>query len=95
MIAVIISVGGFRVTDLHGLFGMHALPEAMQYFVTLLFVTAVINAYNLIDGGWTSPAGSRCTSAVFAVLFYFAHDAFFARSSVIHRIPDRISAIQF
>lgn len=85
MIAVIlISVGGFRVTDLHGLFGMHALPEAMQYFVTLLFVTAVINAYNLIDGVDGLAGGIACiVSAVFAVLFYFAHDTFFCALSVI------------
>ena len=35
---LLIAIGGYRVTDLHGLFGIHALPVLMQYVVSEFFL---------------------------------------------------------
>lgn len=47
--ASIVFTGGFRITSLEGL-GGHHLPVEAQYFLTLLLIVGVTNAYNLIDG---------------------------------------------
>lgn len=50
IVAGIISAVGVRIDDFYGLFGIHALPVGLQYFVTILAITGITNAFNLIDG---------------------------------------------
>lgn len=49
-VALLMAVAGIRITSLEGIFGIHELPVAMQYFLTVLLITGVTNAFNLIDG---------------------------------------------
>ena len=86
MIAVIlISVGLISVTDLHGLFGACMLcrkPCNTSSHFCLLPRWSMPTT--LIDGVDGLAGGIACiVSAVFAVLFYFAHDTFFCALSVI------------
>lgn len=48
--AFIIVQGGIRITDLHGFMGIDELNLAVSYFISILFIVGVTNAYNLIDG---------------------------------------------
>lgn len=48
--ALLVIYSGFRIDDLHGLFGVHAIPAAVAVPLTVLFVASVMNALNLIDG---------------------------------------------
>lgn len=42
--------GGIRFNSFYGLLGIEALPLFWQYALSMLFITAVTNAFNLIDG---------------------------------------------
>jgi len=48
--AFIVVAGGNRITSLYGIAGLDEIPLWMQYPVTIFFIIAVTNAYNLIDG---------------------------------------------
>ena len=47
MLIVMVDV---RITNLHGLFGIHALHPFLSYLLSYLVVIAITNAFNLIDG---------------------------------------------
>ena len=47
MLIIMIDV---RITNLHGLFGIRELPPFLSYLLSYLFVIAITNAFNLIDG---------------------------------------------
>ena len=46
----IISYSGTRVTSLYGVFGIYEIPLHAQYIFTMLLITGVVNAFNLMDG---------------------------------------------
>lgn len=48
--AGLVAHDGFRLTSLHGFLGIGEIPLAMQYALTMLLITGLTNAYNLIDG---------------------------------------------
>ncbi len=48
--AFAIAFDGTRITSLHGFLGIHQLPEMAQYFLTVIVIAGVTNAFNLIDG---------------------------------------------
>ena len=50
IVAVLISVSGFWIDNLHGFLGVHALPPYMGVPLTILVFVSVINSINLIDG---------------------------------------------
>ncbi len=62
-------VGGFRILDLPVLFGSHHFPWFVGLPLTVLWVVAITNAFNLIDGLDGLAAGSALfsTMVVFAV----------------------------
>lgn len=41
---------GINITSLHGFFGIYDLNFWQQYFLTVIIITGIINAFNLIDG---------------------------------------------
>ncbi|PCH70525.1 MAG: hypothetical protein COC06_04600 [Bacteroidales bacterium] len=41
---------GIRFVNLHGFFGIYELPVIIQYLITIFFIVAITNAFNLIDG---------------------------------------------
>jgi UDP-GlcNAc:undecaprenyl-phosphate/decaprenyl-phosphate GlcNAc-1-phosphate transferase len=65
--AVILFAGGMRVLDLPLIFGSHSLPWFVGLPLTVLWVVAVTNAFNLIDGLDGLAAGS----ALFSTMVFF------------------------
>jgi UDP-GlcNAc:undecaprenyl-phosphate GlcNAc-1-phosphate transferase len=67
--AVMLFVGGMRILDLPLLFGFHTLPWFIGLPLTVLWVVAITNAFNLIDGLDGLAAGSALfsTMVVFVV----------------------------
>ena len=49
-ISIMIFLGDFRFTNLHGFFGIYDLPYFFSVFLTFFVVVVIINALNLIDG---------------------------------------------
>ncbi len=41
---------GIKIESLYGLFGIYDIPTWGQYILTLVIITGVVNAYNLMDG---------------------------------------------
>jgi UDP-GlcNAc:undecaprenyl-phosphate GlcNAc-1-phosphate transferase len=65
--AAMLFAGGMRVLDLPLIFGSHSLPWFIGLPLTVLWVVAVTNAFNLIDGLDGLAAGS----ALFSTLVVF------------------------
>ncbi|MGO8935520.1 MAG: MraY family glycosyltransferase [Terracidiphilus sp.] len=65
--AAMLFAGGMRVLDLPLIFGAHSLPWFVGLPLTVLWVVAVTNAFNLIDGLDGLAAGS----ALFSTLVFF------------------------
>ena len=47
---LVVLVGGFWISDFHGLLGIWSLPPVVGKGFTVLLIMYVINAFNLIDG---------------------------------------------
>ncbi len=47
---ILVIMGDIRITSMHGIFGIHELPEWAGIFLSILTYTAIVNAINLIDG---------------------------------------------
>ena len=62
---------GLYINDLHGLFGIGAIPVWIGYPLTVFACLLIVNAYNLIDGidGLSSSLGIMAL-AVFGILFW-------------------------
>ncbi|MGA9529837.1 MAG: MraY family glycosyltransferase [Terriglobales bacterium] len=67
MAAVMLFAGGMHVLNLPVLFGQHSLPWFLDLPATVLWVVAVTNAFNLIDGLDGLAAGS----ALFSTMVFF------------------------
>lgn len=65
--AAMLFAGGMRVLDLPLIFGSHSLPWFVGLPLTVLWVVAVTNAFNLIDGLDGLAAGS----ALFSTIVFF------------------------
>ena len=65
--AAMLFAGGMRVLDLPLIFGAHSLPWFLGLPLTVLWVVAVTNAFNLIDGLDGLAAGS----ALFSTMVFF------------------------
>lgn len=48
--ALAVAHDGIRLTSLHGVFGLTELPLVAQYLLTVVILTGMANAFNLIDG---------------------------------------------
>ncbi|MDR1583569.1 MAG: undecaprenyl/decaprenyl-phosphate alpha-N-acetylglucosaminyl 1-phosphate transferase [Prevotellaceae bacterium] len=49
-VAAMIFLGNFRLTNLHGFFGVHEIPYFASILLTFFVTIVIINAINLIDG---------------------------------------------
>ena len=65
--AIILSMGGFGIHNLHFVLGGHELSAAIALPLTVFWVLLITNAFNLIDGLDGLAAGS----ALFSVLVVF------------------------
>jgi UDP-N-acetylmuramyl pentapeptide phosphotransferase/UDP-N-acetylglucosamine-1-phosphate transferase len=70
-IAVMIFLGDFRLTNLHGFFGIFELSYVASVILTFFVTVVIINAINLIDGidGLASGVG-MLVSLFFGIYFY-------------------------
>lgn len=61
-VALLITFSGVRITSFNGLFGIHELSLSAQYTFTVLALTGITNAFNLIDGidGLAGGLGFMC-----------------------------------
>ncbi len=77
--ALIVVVGGNRITSFYGIGGLNEIPVWAQYPVTMFFIIAVTNAYNFVDGidGLASSLGI-IGSAAFGVIFMLNGQSDFA-----------------
>lgn len=73
--AAIIVGGGIRIDSLMGLFGIGSIPVAVSVPLSLFFIVAVTNAFNLIDGiDGLAGSLSLLASSIYAYLFILAGD---------------------
>jgi UDP-GlcNAc:undecaprenyl-phosphate GlcNAc-1-phosphate transferase len=70
--AILIHLGDIRITSMHGLFGLEAIPESVSLALSYMTIIVVINAFNLIDGidGLAGTLGMLTTSVFGAYFFY-------------------------
>jgi UDP-GlcNAc:undecaprenyl-phosphate/decaprenyl-phosphate GlcNAc-1-phosphate transferase len=61
-VALLIAFSGVRITSFNGLFGIYELSSSAQYTFTILALTGITNAFNLIDGidGLAGGLGFMC-----------------------------------
>lgn len=72
LVAFILTFGaGIKITSLYGLCGIHALPEPISFFLSIIAIVGIINAFNLIDGinGLAGSIGLLCCLC-FGIHFY-------------------------
>ncbi len=50
LLAHFIYSQGIKIESLNGFLGVYLLPEWLQYFFTIVIITGVVNAFNLMDG---------------------------------------------
>jgi UDP-GlcNAc:undecaprenyl-phosphate/decaprenyl-phosphate GlcNAc-1-phosphate transferase len=76
---ILVALGNFHISNLHGLFGYYQINYAIGTIITLFIIVAVINAFNLIDGidGLASGLGILA-SFVFGTWFFIAGHIRFA-----------------
>ncbi|MCC5916107.1 MAG: undecaprenyl/decaprenyl-phosphate alpha-N-acetylglucosaminyl 1-phosphate transferase [Cryomorphaceae bacterium] len=71
LIAHYIYAQGIRIESLIGFMGIYEIPELAQYGLTILVITGVVNAFNLMDGIDGLAAGLAIVSLItFTVLAY-------------------------
>ena len=47
---ILVVMGGIRVHDMHGIFGVYHLPSAFSIAFSFFIYVVLVNAFNLIDG---------------------------------------------
>jgi len=70
---ILAILADIRVSNLHGFFGIDAIPYSVSIVLTVLIVIVLINSFNFIDGidGLSSGVGV-ITAATFGIWFYIA-----------------------
>lgn len=66
--AILVIPGQFRISSLHGVFGIHHLPLAVAIPLSIFAVIVIINSFNLLDGVDGLAAG---VSIIIALTFSF------------------------
>jgi UDP-GlcNAc:undecaprenyl-phosphate/decaprenyl-phosphate GlcNAc-1-phosphate transferase len=81
--SLIVFSNSFQVENLHGFLGIYELNSVLSYFLSMFFMLAVINAFNLIDGidGLAGSIGVIIIGT-FGIHFLMIQDYFFFLLSV-------------
>lgn len=67
----LIVLGNFRITDLHGILGIHQINYLSSTILTFIVMIGIVNAMNLIDGIDGLAAGlSFMATCIFGVWFF-------------------------
>ncbi|MEO5907900.1 MAG: MraY family glycosyltransferase [Ginsengibacter sp.] len=76
---IVIKFGGIQITDMYGIFGVHALTPTVSFLFTLFTIVVITNSFNLIDGvdGLAGSLG-LLTSLIFGIYFYFSGEPLYA-----------------
>ncbi len=72
---ILVSMGGMKITSVHGMFGMDILfPEYAQLLISIFVYIVIVNAINLVDGvdGLASGIG-LIASMIFGFWFYYSN----------------------
>ena len=69
--AILIKFGGIEITNMYGFLGIHTIPPAASFLLTLFTIVVITNSFNLIDGvdGLAGSLG-LLTSIIFGFYFY-------------------------
>jgi UDP-N-acetylmuramyl pentapeptide phosphotransferase/UDP-N-acetylglucosamine-1-phosphate transferase len=72
---IVVSLGGLRLTNLHGFFGITEIPESFSYMISMITVIGITNCFNLMDGIDGLSAGLGILSSfAFGIWFYLVGD---------------------
>jgi len=83
-IGVTLYYFGFKIDNVHGIFGLTELPEVFSFIITVVFTVGIINAFNLIDGINGLAGGVvALNAAVFGVLFSYNGEYEYATMSFV------------
>ena len=84
ILSFIIAFSGTRITSLFGLLGIYEISTLMQYALTILVITGVVNAFNLMDGVDGLVGGlSLLGFTMFLIASIFYNNYFLGKISVI------------
>ena len=84
ILAFIIALSGTRITSFYGFLGIHEIATWAQYLLTIIVITGVVNAFNLMDGVDGLVGGlSLLGFSMFLVSSIFYDDYFLGKISVI------------
>ena len=84
ILSYIVAFSGTRITSLYGLLGIYEISIWMQYVLTILVITGVVNAFNLMDGVDGLVGGlSLLGFTMFLVASVFYKDYFLGKLSAI------------
>jgi UDP-N-acetylmuramyl pentapeptide phosphotransferase/UDP-N-acetylglucosamine-1-phosphate transferase len=69
---IVVKLGGFQLTSLHGFFGIFEIPEYLGIIISIFTVIVITNSLNLIDGiNCLSGSVGVITAGSFGAWFYF------------------------
>ncbi len=75
---------GFKLHNLNGIFGIYELPIWVSFILTIIIITAIINAFNLIDGIDGLAGGVDLIGTItFAFIFFLKGDFSFFMISLV------------
>lgn len=84
ILSFIIAFSGTRISSLYGLLGIYEIATWMQYALTILVITGVVNAFNLMDGVDGLVGGlSLLGFTMFLIASIFYNNYFLGKISVI------------
>ncbi|MBN4072255.1 undecaprenyl/decaprenyl-phosphate alpha-N-acetylglucosaminyl 1-phosphate transferase [Flavobacteriales bacterium AH-315-E23] len=76
---ILVTMADIRLTSMHGLFGIQAIPEWASIFLSLFTYIVISNAFNLIDGVDGLAAGIGLIVCVaFGIWFFIAGELTYA-----------------
>jgi UDP-GlcNAc:undecaprenyl-phosphate GlcNAc-1-phosphate transferase len=78
ILAHYIYANGIRIDSFYGIMGINEIPEFAAYFLTIIIITGVVNAFNLMDGIDGLASGLAIVS-----LIVFSQIAFFLDNSAL------------
>ncbi|MBX2888988.1 MAG: undecaprenyl/decaprenyl-phosphate alpha-N-acetylglucosaminyl 1-phosphate transferase [Ferruginibacter sp.] len=76
---ILIKFGGVQISNMHGVLGIHELPNIASIVLSLLTIVVITNSFNLIDGidGLAGSLGIL-TTTIFGVYFLYTDHLMYA-----------------